>query len=43
MPRRAASPNSSQAPEIVASLRRIHSRIGGENSAVWMELTPCRD
>ncbi len=38
MPRRPASTTPSQAPEIVASLRRVLSRIGGESSAVWMEL-----
>lgn len=38
MPRRPASTTPSQAPEIVASLRRVLARIGGESSAVWMDL-----
>ncbi len=38
MSRRAASPTPSQEPEIVASLRRILARIGGESSGVWMDL-----
>ncbi len=38
MPRRAAAPTPPQVPEIVASLRRILARIGGERSGVWMDL-----
>lgn len=39
MPRRAAPATTAfQAPEIVASLRRILSQIGGESSDVWMDL-----
>ncbi len=38
MPRRTAAKNDPQATEIVASLRRILSRIGGESSDVWMDV-----
>ncbi len=38
MPRRPASTTPSQALEIIASLRRVLSRVGGESSAVWIEL-----
>lgn len=38
MPRRTAAKNDSNATEIVASLQRLLSRIGGESSGVWMDL-----